>query len=94
MMSMVAVKGMEMPSCCMNCNMFRVLDGQVRTQCTITETYIDDSDEYLDKRADDCPLLEIVTCKDCDNRCTGGLCTKHNITVTKDFYCKDGIRKE
>ena len=32
-------------SCCMNCDMFRVFDGQ----CAITETYIDD---YLvDKRA-------------------------------------------
>ena len=31
-------------NCCMNCDMFRVFDGQ----CYITNTYIDD---YLDKRA-------------------------------------------
>ena len=31
-------------SCCMNCDMFRVFDGQ----CAITNTYIDD---YLDRRA-------------------------------------------
>ena len=28
----------EIPSCCMNCDMFRVFDGQ----CSITNTYIDD----------------------------------------------------
>lgn len=55
---MVAIKDFGMPTCCMNCNMFRVLDGDIRPQCAITETYIDDSDEYLDKRADDCPLVE------------------------------------
>ena len=37
-------------SCCMNCDMFRVFDGQ----CAITETYIDD---YLDKRA---PLIVLL----------------------------------
>lgn len=36
----------------------------------------------------------IITYKDCDNRCTGGLCTKHDIAVTKDFYCADAERRE
>ena len=45
----------------MNCDMFRVFDGEIRPQCAITETYIDD---YLDKRAPNCPL-GIITCKDC-----------------------------
>ena len=38
----------EIPNCCMNCDMFRVFDGETRPQCSITETYIDD---YLDRRA-------------------------------------------
>lgn len=92
-MSMVAVKGMKMPSCCMNCNMFRVLDGQVRPQCAITETYIDDSDEYLDKRADDCPLLEIVTCKDCKYNCKN-ICGVDGSRVTDNFHCAGGERGE
>ena len=81
-------------SCCMNCDMFRVFDGQ----CAITETYIDD---YLDKRAPNCPL-GIVTCKDCKywNKKTE-LC-KHlsdamgrtedayyTVHTGADFYCED-----
>ena len=85
-------------SCCMNCDMFRVFDGQ----CAITETYIDD---YLDKRAPNCPL-GIVTCKDCKywNKKTE-LC-KHlsdamgrtedayyTVHTGADFYCEDARRK-
>lgn len=85
-------------SCCMNCDMFRVFDGQ----CAITETYIDD---YLDKRAPNCPL-GIVTCKDCKywNKKTE-LC-KHlsdamgrtedayyTVCTGADFYCEDARRK-
>ena len=88
----------EIPSCCMNCDMFRVFDGQ----CAITETYIDD---YLDKRAPNCPL-GIVTCKDCKywNKKTE-LC-KHlsdamgrtedayyTVHTGADFYCEDARRK-
>ena len=41
-------------SCCMNCDMFRVFDGQ----CAITNTYIDD---YLDRSAPNCPLVKTVS---------------------------------
>ena len=84
-------------NCCMNCDMFRVFDGETRPQCAITETYIDD---YLDKRAPNCPL-GIVTCKDCKswNKKTG-LC-KHwtedvyyTVHTGADFYCEDGERNE
>lgn len=92
-MTMIAIKEMEMPSCCMNCNMFRVLDGQARPQCAITETYIDDSDEYLDKRADDCPLVEIVTCKDCKHNCKN-ICGVDGSRVTDNFHCAGGEREE
>lgn len=51
----------EIPSCCLNCDMFRVFDGEIRPQCAITNTYIDDY--LIDKRAPNCPL-GIVTCKD------------------------------
>ena len=86
-------------SCCMNCYMFRVFDGQ----CAITETYIDD---YLDKRAPNCPL-GIVTCKDCKywNKKTE-LC-KHlsdamgrtedayyTVHTGADFYCEDSERRK
>ena len=86
-------------NCCMNCDMFRVFDGQ----CAITNTYIDD---YLDRRAPNCPL-GIVTCKDCKywNKETE-LC-KHwsdamgrtedayyTVCTGADFYCGDGERRK
>lgn len=87
---MIAIK-MEMPKACTstretlgdievaNCPLYNVC----KHRDTIRTNY----------KPNDCPLMEIVTCKDCDNRCTGGLCTKHNITVTKDFYCADGDKR-
>ena len=84
-------KNKEIPSCCMNCDMFRVFDGQ----CAITETYIDD---YLDKRAPNCPL-EIVTCKDCKHRKKvkddwGYYCEYTNMVMDDDEFCSSGERKE
>jgi hypothetical protein len=79
---MIAVKEMEMPKSCALCERF---EGA----CKYT-----DFGDYQTKRNPSCPLVEIVTCEHCDNRCTGGLCTKHNITVTKDFFCADGERRE
>lgn len=49
---------------------------------------------------DNCPLIEIVTCKDCKNCwCIEGsknkLCEKHGcMKVSNNFYCADGERKE
>ena len=82
----------EIPSCCMNCDMFRVFDGQ----CAITETYIDD---YLDRRVPNCPL-GIVTCKDCKywNKKTE-YCNHwsddayYTVHTGADFYCEDARRK-
>ena len=86
-------------SCCMNCDMFRVFDGQ----CAITETYIDD---YLDKRAPNCPL-GIVTCKDCEYWNKETEYCKHlsdamgrtedayyTVHTGADFYCEDSERRK
>ena len=82
----------EIPSCCMNCDMFRIFDGETRPQCAITETYIDD---YLDKRAPNCPL-GIVTCKDCEYWNKETEYCKHwtedayyTVCTGADFYCED-----
>lgn len=86
-------------SCCMNCDMFRVFDGEIRPQCAITNTYIDD---YLvDKRAPNCPL-GIVTCKDCKYWNKETEYCKHwsrtedayyTVCTGADFYCEDARRK-
>lgn len=58
---MIAIKGMEMlPRSCMNCDMFQMVEGDYgKCRCYLTQTYVNYSDEYLKKRADDCPLVEI-----------------------------------
>ena len=93
----------EIPNCCMNCDMFRVFDGEIRHQCAITETYVDD---YLDKRAPNCPL-GIVTCKDCKYWNKKTEYCKHwsdafgrtedayyTVCTGADFYCGDAERKD
>ena len=91
----------EIPSCCMTCDMFRVFDGEIRPQCAITETYIDD---YLDRRAPNCPL-GIVTCKDCKYWNKETEYCKHwmghteedayyTVCTGADFYCEDGERRK
>lgn len=62
---MVAIKGMEMlPRSCMNCDMFQMVEGDYgKCRCYLTQAYVNYSDEYLKKRASDCPLVEIEESK-------------------------------
>ena len=54
-----------------------------------------------EERASDCPLVKIVTCKDCKHLCHIEdvpkvlVCGKHNCQqVSGNFYCADGERGE
>ena len=92
---MIGIKGAKMPKRCAECKFCvrqKTNDYGSYGQCMAQDCETVNTLNW--SLPPSCPLVEIITCKDCDNRCTGGLCTKHNITVTKDFYCKDGIRKE
>lgn len=59
-------------------------------------------DEWKDNenhRAENCPLTEIVTCKDCSiggRECSisGKYCIHIGKTTEDDFFCADGERKE
>lgn len=91
---MIAIKGMEMPK---ECYMCPLLDGEYGVCQIIGETKMDMTEE----RAKNCPLVEIVTCKDCKYLCCieGApkvlVCGKHNCQqVSKNFYCADGERRE
>ena len=53
---MIAIKGKNMPKCCMYCPLF---DGEYGTCNIIGETKAYATEE----RAKNCPLVEIVTCK-------------------------------
>lgn len=87
---MIAIKGMEeMPSCCKSCPCSDDL------QCNLTTQYND-----LKGRPNDCPLVEIVTCKDCKHRKRNyekngfGYCGKVRLDTHETFFCRYGERRE
>lgn len=101
---MVAIKGMEMPKSCWKCNFCLNKDGYY---CAISSELL--ADEAVDipdeSRPSDCPLTEIVTCKDCKNWLKGvntqmsdykeyNFCPMVDFNTSEDFYCAAGERKE
>ena len=102
---MVAIKDMEMPKSCGVC-------PRITTCSTYLNQYVKyPSTRYSygqDKRPNNCPLVEIVTCKDCKHQedilvalykdCTKKvlhICKKkHGMGVSEEWYCRDGKRRE
>ena len=90
---MIAIN-MEMPSCCTECPL---LDGEYGTCNIIGETKVDMTEE----RAKNCPLAEVITCKDCrhwnfneNSSILCGYCSNFETETNEDFYCMDGERRE
>lgn len=102
---MIAIKGAEMPKHCMTCQ----FHNQMYNRCNIGhfETgakFIKGNDKWNFKHPN-CPLVEIVTCKDCkhwnkeltprvpDNK-EYHFCPMMDCNTSEDFYCADGERRE
>ena len=95
---MIAIN-MEMPKCChWNCPLCNEDGGA----CMLGA--YDPKTDTKKERAKDCPLVEIVTCKNCkhkvflasdnDGKITY-MCDKHCKNITdEDFYCADAERRE
>ena len=83
---MIAVTGMKMPKCCMECLLFDDEYGD----CNV---YGESKANMTEKRAENCPLVEIVTCKNCKSECTEKNGEKFSET-RPDFFCADGERRE
>ncbi len=87
---MVAIKDTEMPKSCALCERFL-------GACQYT-----DFGDYQTKRNPSCPLVEIITCKDCKcyrNKDGDEWCTNHSIGdnkfwVREDYHCADAERRE
>ena len=60
---MIAIKDMEMPSCCLKCTMLIEESGYL--YCCITSNFPRD---YEQKIMEDCPLVEIEQSEDCVSR--------------------------
>jgi hypothetical protein len=91
---MIAIKGMEMPTSCKEC-MLNNVDSPWFGLCRTTGNNVI---EYKDSRHPDCPLVEIITCKECkyarqseDNDRYCYLSGKyHDI----DYFCADAERRK
>jgi len=81
---MIAIKGMEMPANCFDCCL-------TASECTVSMF-------RKDRRADGCPLVEIVTCKDCkyarQNNDNDRYCYLSGKYHDIDYYCANGKIKE
>lgn len=95
---MVAIKDMEIPKGCQRCRFFRKhlfgngLDYSYSCMLGATEfpyPWI----RQMEERASDCPLVEIITCKDCIHRDEYG-CRHGHPNCKNNFYCADAERRE
>ena len=103
---MIAIKETKMPKGCQHCMYFRKhLFGNgldYSYSCVLGATHFPYPwIRQMEERASDCPLVEIVTCKDCKHLCHIEdapkvlVCGKHNCQqVSKNYYCADGERRE
>lgn len=89
---MVGIKGFEMPKKCSECPMYK--QSGIDVYCGADYVGIDNAF----KKRDNCPLVEIITCKYCANRVKGALdeeiCLKGHELIHENFYCADGESEE
>lgn len=87
---MIAIKSMEnIPRSCIECPL-RMLDKcyHLKSACELNEF------DIFEERPKGCPLVEIVTCKDCKHYRNGlEHCTQWVMSTNDDFYCADAERK-
>lgn len=86
---MVAIKGMNMPASCKVCMLNNVHNAWFSLCRTTGYNVI----EYKDSRHPNCPLVEIVTCKDC-KYCYENSCDFDGWGVNGDYFCAKGERGE
>lgn len=87
---MVTIKDMEMPKSCAECGMKK------RCEYGIAGGWREN------RRVYDCPLVEIITCKDCKHfyciaECPSiKVCGLHNgaMRISEKFYCADAERRD
>lgn len=86
---MIAID-IEMPKNCLDCPIRHYIDNE-GNYCDLTGLY---------NREDDCPLVRIVTCKDCIHngtmRCKCFMSDRNEYMSynNPNFYCADGERRE
>lgn len=99
---MIVVKNMEMPSDCMECmfcNHLKINDYGSYGDCAI----LGDRERMnllLHQKHSDCPLVEIITCKDCkhcdfDNSDQTFFCNAYGNLICPSHFCAESeVRNE
>lgn len=96
---MIAIKDVEMPKNCGECPM-TTCKGKDEPWNYVCSINLKDIDFNKTKRAEHCPLVEIVTCKDCEH-CKKDMvegieylwCKKDSCATSEDYYCGGGRRE-
>lgn len=96
---MIAIKGMEIQTDCKKCPLMGT-DGNPKDisspmMCiAIWATKREIKHCVEGKILEDCPLVEIVTCKDCKYRDLGtDICDIHEECMPLNHFCADGERR-
>ena len=94
---MVVIKGMEPQTDCQKCP-FMATDGTDALlspmMCVaLWATKHEVKHCTQEKILDDCPLVEIVTCKDCKHN-DEGTCYIDGFGVCDDYFCANGKRRK
>ena len=90
----VIVKGMKMPDCCGECELNDSDDDGI--YCIVLEVFMR-FDELPKGRRSDCPLAELIRCKDCKKYGTDGNRLNCNVfccSMPENGFCSMGERKE
>lgn len=99
---MVVIKDTEMPKHCMTCQYQDALYGRCRIGHFDTGAKCIKGDDKWYFKHPNCPLVEIITCKDCKyyredddtGYCTNYTCGDITFWCHDDYYCADAERYE
>lgn len=85
---MIAIKNMEkFPKSCIECSL-RMLDKCYH----LKSSYELNGFDIFEEKPKDCPLIEIVTCKDCKHNYEN-TCDLDGYGINDDYFCRNGERK-
>ena len=91
---MVAIKDMEMPKNCVECEFCHYDEDYGRYDCVLTfESWSKEENPYKTQKHPNCPLVEIITCKDCKNHDNDGFCDIDGRSHRNSSYCSMSERR-
>lgn len=91
---MIVIKGMKMPKRCAKCKF--CINQKTNDYGSFGECLLQENKKVnclVWSRDDNCPLVEIVTCKDCKYNYENS-CDFDGFGIDDEYFCAKGERKE